>query len=401
MPEIISSNSLRYWDRELVPYDVGSCGWLSRYLDPILSELCEKLSLPFRNVRKWVSGGKQSFVVGREGEKGELFEEMKKGGAEGGVGKGWGFQGWTWNPDDLNDFFFVCHVSPDVNGRLSKSEGSIGGEGVGGGLEVGAEGRFYEIVPVPAHRSFLVYALIERGRNIRRKLVFTSDFRWTLADFTPRTEKRMVPYAVGTGNAAGNFFGCLLDVQGGVIGRSEDRVGVDSVVLRRKVKEWVGEYVEGGEEEEYLGPDCLVGLLPESLLEAFSFWKVTERVVVGYHKGEEGGEEGEGGGGGGGKAVLEWWGRRCFLLIELLEDEGRKRGRRWRAVVKRVPLPRSALEEVKGEGDEGESEEDEESSSSSLKVMVLLDVLNVENNSALGKISARMAQLDNCSHILV
>ena len=146
----------------MVKYKPKSCGWLSQFFDPILEDSSTKLSLSLDNVTIWMTEG---------------YED-------------------EWNspsPLALSSFRLLMLVSPPPSFRSTSLPAQ--------------SHLYYEIVPVPEHRSFLSFAIRESGRRVRREMVFCSDYMYSLCDFAPSGEKRLLPWPIGTENAAGNLFG--------------------------------------------------------------------------------------------------------------------------------------------------------------------------------------------------
>ena len=314
----MANNQLWHWGHAYCTYEQGVCGWLSEIFDPLLAEA---RIAPSCVVVVWM------------------------------------------NCEPLH---VKQHLANDtlrlIIQVLSNEKGAT----------------YLEVVPVQTHRTFLVYELVERARHVYHTLVYAADNRWSLGDFPPQKEKRLVPWPVGGERAVGNILGsCALGEKpdSPSAQQSDLAVAAETMCIRRRVRPWVRDWVPeiaARDEEESLDTAVLIGLLPDPLLDAFLFWKVREDLVAGYPRASSDCRTSAG------RMVLEWWGSRSFLLISLVRAGHEGKGSEWGAVVRRLPLPDYPRE----------------------KTMVLLDVLH-EDGGPLCETAKRMVQLDNISNILV
>ena len=242
-------------------------------------------------------------------------------------------------------------------------------------------GRFYVAFALSNARCFHVYSIIEIGRKLRLSYVFTSDCNWSLNYLQPSSEGRLIPWFPGTEERAGNIFKYLFEENGTFDESFRSSTQVESIIIRREFKlsfELLNYFRKSPVSfsnttqilEEYLPRRILDGLIPEVLLDAFEFWKAANDIIIGYPREKSQTSSG--------KTVLEWWGASCFIHITLLkESEGVEN---WSAIIRRIP---------------------KSITDPNLRPMVLMNSLNANPDSAIGKLSARMVQLDSLSHILI
>jgi hypothetical protein len=149
--------------------------------------------------------------------------------------------------------------------------------------------------------------------------------------------------------------------------------------------------------EVYISPDCLAGLLPEALLDAFKFWRISENRICGYprpasevatfkedYKEKEDKKKEQ--------RKNQFWGG-SMIRVDLVQS---KNG--LGAVIYRLPQPASIDDSL---GPQDTSERDRlEMRSKAVTPQVLLDACHAAEDSSLGVLAKIFMRLDSLSHIL-
>jgi hypothetical protein len=162
-------------------------------------------------------------------------------------------------------------------------------------------GCFCEIFQVVSDTH--VFALLIKGRNVVRSLVYTSNGRMSL-----NTPSRLLSAADSRVSKYFSFpswqqkddskdqwlRGCVF-AAGSMRVKTEDDVSPSVLITRKRYKprvenekkqSWYGsiaaERLVLDQWETYISHDCLYGLIPEALLDAYKFWKCGPRVLQGY-----------------------------------------------------------------------------------------------------------------------
>ncbi|OQS06902.1 hypothetical protein THRCLA_20266 [Thraustotheca clavata] len=119
---------------------------------------------------------------------------------------------------------------------------------------------FKEMVVYRHYGVIHVFGLISHGRRLHRKLIFTSNARFSLHSFVPNVDDQSGPVPPSIQYAAGD----ILELQAS---------GNSLVILRRN------RGLNGV--ETYLPPRFLQGVIPGALLESFKFWKGDDGIIRG------------------------------------------------------------------------------------------------------------------------
>src|SRR3989338_1651138 len=149
-----------------------------------------------------------------------------------------------------------------------------------------------------------MFALVEWGKTAQRSQVFASDEFWSIsscADFALPNFALPHPQPLGLDCAVGNPFGTLYTAQGSVARRvsassstirSEPIFDQIEIIRSRKPVSLVLDHAsalhlqiqqENAVATEQLVPArVLMGLLPDVILDHFSFWRISARVIYGY-----------------------------------------------------------------------------------------------------------------------
>lgn len=183
--------------------------------------------------------------------------------------------------------------------------------------------RRYEAVATHDRQLLEVFELAPLGRRLQRRMVFTSDQRFTMGTLRQSSVRREFPWARGARHTAGGIFDGVCKngkpvVPGGA-NSWDEAVGSVCVYRRRSEASLVWrrlavDHMDGKKAvdksenwmapqgasyhhhqaassqhpseffEEYLPPWCLAGLIPACLLEDYEFWRVGDEVLRGYAK---------------------------------------------------------------------------------------------------------------------
>jgi hypothetical protein len=172
----------------------------------------------------------------------------------------------------------------------------------------GHTGSFYELRTLANRRMLEVYLLYECGRRMQRRLVFSSDTRFSLADLPIDTESRDRMKVQGMKHSGGNVFAAVIDESGAKARRpgAGDMYGaqVDSLTIRRRRSPSVSEAVakealrltaeRWGERapvleipsewdyEEIVPDEMLCGLLPSAAIAQYQYWRTGDATIRGY-----------------------------------------------------------------------------------------------------------------------
>jgi thiol-disulfide isomerase/thioredoxin len=252
-------------------------------------------------------------------------------------------------------------------------------------------GAFFEMHALLGRKLIYAFALVEEGRHLQRQLVYSSDAKLTLRHLQVSSAKRDKPWPAGTRNAAGNVFDTMLTDNGEPIpraGTGASQSSIGSLCIRRNRLElntaptcvdavaWGDPQPELDPREEewgheiYLPRRVLTGLLPDSLLETYQFWKTGPLTLRGY--------------------ALEKT-NEFSILVRLMLGQG-KGVNSYTAVIRRLKvLPDSGRKEDTGAtGTEGVETS-----------MLLLNLLRAKGGTALFKLGEVLSRLDSISHVLV
>ena len=176
----------------------------------------------------------------------------------------------------------------------------------------GHPGTWFDIRVIPPsfenNGRIEVYTLIEEGRLIQRTLCWSSDSRLSLYHLDINGDERKEPEPMETMWSAGNIYnghyaaapsGRLLP-RAGAGARYNDDVYSLSITRSRIYKGWGGENAkkqsrkgmkvsrpdpdmyQETETETYVSKNHLYGLIPESLLDKYRFWKTGPYTLRGY-----------------------------------------------------------------------------------------------------------------------
>jgi hypothetical protein len=172
----------------------------------------------------------------------------------------------------------------------------------------GHTGSFYEIRTLTNRRMLEIFLLSENGRRVQRRLVFSSDTRFSLADLPASSDDRDSMQLQGMKHSGGNVFENVIDQSGAKARRAGagDMYGaqVGSLTIRRRRAPSVSEIVakeslrlateRWGETtpvlvipsewdyEEIVPDEHMCGLLPSALIEQYQFWRTGDSTIRGY-----------------------------------------------------------------------------------------------------------------------
>lgn len=147
-----------------------------------------------------------------------------------------------------------------------------------------------------------VFLLFENGRNMHRRIVYCSDERYCLASLQKRVKKAKEPPTIARQQEVGSPFDGLFNERGQMM--SIPGVGklrhnnVSSITISRALsrpgidKAWPpAAFAEKGFPcdgmEEFISPKNLHGIVPECLLDSYTFWRTEKYVIRGFCKGEK------------------------------------------------------------------------------------------------------------------
>ena len=262
MPVLHGASQLKFEGRLYTRYVEGSLGWVSALIDAALPESIRALGHNIIFPKSYVSVDTQRMVSQAEGT--GKYEEP-------------------------------CHLLMYLPPQGAEEK-----------LRRGNPGNWYEVVVLSDRRQLEVYELAPLGRSLQRRQVFASDARFSLADLPQSAQSRGDPWSRGLRHNAGLIFeGVCYNGKPIVPGNAASwEAAIGSIVIYRKRSpkslEWRkmarqidGQKVTEVEEdwfdddaffEQYLPPWALRGLLPETLLDEYEFWRVGERTLRGYSK---------------------------------------------------------------------------------------------------------------------
>ena len=135
---------------------------------------------------------------------------------------------------------------------------------------LGLDGRTWKQVQCWRHNRLCeAFMLVPHGRTVYRSLIYTSNARLCLRALSPGTKDRWKPWGTNCRYQAGNM-DQLLDAR-------------DTLVIQRRGQ-------RTGQQQMYVPPQLLYGLLPAALLDDFLFWQLHDaddgkgRAIIGQPK---------------------------------------------------------------------------------------------------------------------
>ena len=184
-------------------------------------------------------------------------------------------------------------------------------------INVNHPGFFYEVVVLPQIRCFFIFSLIEKGRQIGKKLIFTSNNNWCFRYLKVSCEDRKLPWFTGTEYAAGNLLDSIVNEDGDYLPQigfgSLSDIKLGSLLISR-------ENQNTGINEIYIPSEFLLGNIPDAIIESFDFWKskITNDnnqsiIINGYFKKIKQSSSSW-------KNLKEWWGENIIIQIEFLNN---------------------------------------------------------------------------------
>jgi len=134
------------------------------------------------------------------------------------------------------------------------------------GMHPSHHGAWREFVVYKHRRMVEIYTVVSHGRRFYRRLDYSSNTNFSLLSLQPGIDNRQRPWATWERHAGGDP-------------HAHDQFDQASVVIHRGP-----ECVENlaGTIEMYVPPRFLVGLLPEGLVEKYSFWQDENDNIRGY-----------------------------------------------------------------------------------------------------------------------
>ena len=161
----------------------------------------------------------------------------------------------------------------------------------------GQLGNWFEVV-LPRANVCFCFALVESARMLHRRMVYSSDCRLSFKRFQPDSSKRKKPWAPHTRHAAGFMFGLALDRNGKIVEHDDEaeysslqitrnRLVRNSEKLRAKFdaaqsRLWgdeSGNSVAEWDHEIFVRRELLDGLIVDSILEDYSFFKTGHNYI--------------------------------------------------------------------------------------------------------------------------
>ena len=177
--------------------------------------------------------------------------------------------------------------------------------------QISEDSQFYAVFPITSKECYHIYSFIEIGRRSHMSLVYTSDCNWSHSYIQPSCTSILSPWYPGTEQAAGDL---------NVDSKGQSQSKIDTILIRREIQAPIeiinyfnsSDMIPLNEStlEEYIPIRSLYGLIPETLLDAFQFWKVRKEIIIGYPKPNVQSPSG--------KTILEWWGSSYLLHITLV-----------------------------------------------------------------------------------
>ncbi len=331
------------------PYEKGSCGWFSSLLDGIVVTSASWHSMPQPLI--WICQSNE--------ESSSNFVPwviiLAESSLEADIGKG-------------SQCFF------DANGNLDRKSDMARG--------------FYEVLGNHHWMFIECFALRERGRAISREIVYTSDARLSLADLPESSRPQTEPMKQGREHEAGDLFSGMpvsksnSEFLGAPDASCEEwkdpglRSRITLVIKRTRTKQ--------REIVETLVPhSSLRGLIPEILLENFTFWMqrrsssdATPVKITGELRRDA-------------DPHFMGWGQESTIELEI--NSVGNQAKVWRSRrIRRCTDDGSIVNIDSGNG------------ASSLFVMeALINLQQCSRESTIGQVVHELAHVDNLSHILV
>jgi hypothetical protein len=362
------SNTLLYNGNRFVPYTKGSCGWFSTLFDDIVLESATLHSLPSPKIWIW-----NDFIH-------------------------------AFSKSSLIDFriFPWALILAESTVGLNKSEAHSAPVYDGNGdpaRKLNMFRRFFEVMGNNEWKTIQCFALRERGRALQREIVYTSDARLCLADIPESSRPINKPFRPGREHEAGDFFSGMP-----VIHQKSQFNGAHSAFS----EEWSDSGLQNSltlvisrtrlEHQQTLVPSCaLRGLIPEVLLENFTFWlsglanspsNDHTHITGQLHR----------------HAISHFqkWG--SDATIEILLDHSRHgfidaRVYRKRIIKSRTPTLASGKSQSDVDVVSSGSEDEDVQPMQSREILLNLPLCS--RTSAMGRIINELAYVENLSHILV
>ena len=147
-----------------------------------------------------------------------------------------------------------------------------------------------------------VFLLFENGRNMHKRIVYSSDGRFCLSSLSKSTESLKVPPASYRQYEVGSPFHGLLDDSGNLAdmpgvgalkGNNVSSLSICRALSRPSTQqEWpIESFSDEGFPtagvEEFVSPQNMHGIVPECLLDSHSFWRTGVRSIRGFLKGKK------------------------------------------------------------------------------------------------------------------
>ena len=144
-----------------------------------------------------------------------------------------------------------------------------------------------------------VFLLFENGRNMHRRIVYCSNERYCLSSLRKRVEKAKEPPSTARRQEVGSPFDGLFNENGQImsipgVGKLKHNY-VSSLSISRALtrpgidKAWPpAAFADKGFPsdgvEEFVSPQAMYGIVPECLLDAYTFWRTEKYIIRGYLK---------------------------------------------------------------------------------------------------------------------
>ena len=359
IPIRCDDGNLSFCGNIFTPYTKGSCGWFSSLLDDVVLRHADHHSMPMPFI--WICQPTESST--------NYFTSQSK------------FVPWaiilaesSLESGKLQELPDTQHF--DVNGNLARCRNMSRG--------------LFEVVGNNEWLTIEGFALRERGRSISREIVYSSDTRLSLADLRESSQPLKQPSKQGRGHEAGDLFSGMpilkakCEFSGSQSASSEEwkDPGAQSkktLVITRTRNEIVETLVPYG---------ALRGLIPEILLQNFTFWMQglsTPEAVRGHIVGELRLDA---------DAHFMVWGQDATIELDLSSavnhfDQVKIRRKR---IIRRAD---GSIRSDTSDDDDGARSMDTNC------FEALMNLKLCDKASTIGQVIQELAHVDNLSHILV
>lgn len=349
------------------PYSKGSCGWFSSLLDDIVMTSANRHSMPQPLI--WICQSKQQST--------NTFESQ------------FDFIPWV-------IILAESSLEADKSAMMKGSQCSFDANGDFDRKSDMARG-FYEVLGNHHWMSIECFALRERGRAISREIVYTSDARLSLADLPESSRPQTQPAKQGREHEAGDLFSGMPISKAnseflGAPGASSEEwkdpglQSIETLVIKRtriKRREVVETLVPHG---------SLRGLIPEILLENFTFWMQRRPSSDAAHFKITGELRHDA------DSHFAGWGQEATIELEI--NRSGNEAKIWRSRRIRRCADDGSIVKLES-GNDTSSDEDDSPKRQFFSKEALVNLQLCSKESAIGHVIQEIAHVDNLSHILV